>query len=116
MTAVDRHCRVGRVRLKGGAELRVLPSRREKHHADVMAHAARITTEMGRALDGTVCGSIIVLWTSDGYYCIDVKGAESNPFPWPMLPTFAADAVRREIGQSDARNQVARMLGLPEPS
>lgn len=96
------HCRIGRVRLKaGGAAVRVL------HRPEIAENGGELM-EHARLL---ACGDrpinfVVLSWTDDGAYSMGARLRDDSSIPLTLLPSWVAEAVRRELVTSRQVRQI----------
>lgn len=87
------HCRIRRVRMKGGADLTVL-RRPEVNNlgSEMMRHARNIAT-------GTpdVAGYFVIAWDVAGGYSMMYEIGDASPIPMSLFPSWLEEIARREI-------------------
>ena len=101
-------CRIGKVTLKGGASLQLLPSARERNSAKQFGKLAKAMRHVDRLYSGQLDGFVIMCWTPEArwnafYACGEAVNTN-------ILPEYCAGAIRREICEDDARDLVDRVL------
>jgi hypothetical protein len=92
---VTNGCRIGKIKLKNGAELHRLPVKdRDEAQRRLIDRAAMIS---GFYKPGEMVGYVVMGWDKDGFhsvgYLIDPKSVVGRT----MLPSFVADALRRRM-------------------
>ncbi len=112
--AATHRVRIGKVRLKGGAELRILPSRRTKEHDDCLGMLRTAVKEISTDLDGRMTGYALVAWSIDNWHSSSVNIENGSPINSTMVPSYVAEVLRRRQATKDARAQVCTILGIPE--
>jgi hypothetical protein len=85
-------CRIGRVKIKGGADLTILERPEVSDVEDSMLAAAR--AHVG-GLDQPTAGYVVVTWSEDCSHMTSYQVSASSPISHTMLPSFVADAIRR---------------------
>ena len=104
------HCRIGKITRKGGATVRVLPSRRENVHDALKVELGRIADEFWA--DEPIAGMVLVVWDVHGTTRALVRNDETSPLANAMIPEMTAECVRRsrtlkEIGEAMGFNDSA---------
>jgi hypothetical protein len=88
------HCRIGRVKLRNGGELRVLPvPARDDMKSLLMASAGRVAS----ANDLEMAGYCVIAWDVSGHYTCGWRIDRDGVLQPTMIPTFIADIMRREL-------------------
>jgi hypothetical protein len=95
MPEITSGCRIGRVKLKGGAELHRLPTpERDKAQRAIMRAAAMV---VGFYKPDEIIGHVVMAWAKDGSYSIGYRVGDDGPVGFGLLPSFVADALRRRM-------------------
>ena len=98
--SIEPHCRIGRVRIKGGADLRIFDAR-AKRSANVWRQLQVAVRQMHDWYAADLAGFVLIPWDSvtryNAYVVIEHGMTRNN------LPEFAAEALRRDNAESDAR-------------
>lgn len=92
----EAHCRVARVRMKGGgADLTVI---RRGDVSDLAQKLMRHARQMGRETS-PLSGFLLLTWDHEGAYQLSADGhaADDNPIPLSLLPGWVAEIIRREL-------------------
>lgn len=90
-------CKIGRVRLKGGADLAVFPVKPISHDAKTMIEYTRqISDNIGPELSGF----LVIGWDTAGGYSCGFHCPDESAIPVTLLPSWTADVVRRRLGMS----------------
>jgi len=86
-------CRIGRVRMKSGADVTILrtPQRKAEHADTLVRQAADI------ADDPTLCAYVIVAVCTDGTYNMGARIPDNCPVPLSLWPSYVAEVIRREL-------------------
>lgn len=87
-------CRIGRVMLNGGADLRILerpevPEIRRLMIDEVAAHC--------ESLPNDLAGFVIVTWDDAGLHASGFHLVEDSPIRTSMLPSYIADVLRQTL-------------------
>jgi len=86
-------CRIGKIKLKGGAILHRLPVlEKDEAHAGIM-RAARMVSEYTPILHGYV----VFGWDQDGMSSLGYRIDKDSYIGRTLLPAFVADALRRRM-------------------
>lgn len=103
-------CRIGRVKLKGGADLHILTTPTSPHGeiwpGRLIANAKMVASyeKPGSAL----VGFMVIGFFSDGSHSSGVRwDAERSPVPRRMMPAYAAEIVREELVTIELAQQAA---------
>jgi hypothetical protein len=103
--------RIGRVKLNGGAELRLLPSAVEARTAASFAEFERAAAWTRELYAKDFAGFVLIPWTSQGEHNTFVVAA--GPYPQINdLPRWVPEALRRDAAERDARCVIDRTFGL----
>ena len=101
--AHDHHCRVGRIKIKNGAEVRVL----ESNYDQVASELRQDVTTATR--DHEVAGYALVVWNrqreSLAYW------STGAVMPGDAMPDFVRRVLQRTTGIRDAQDTVNDMMG-----
>lgn len=95
---MDTHCQIGRVRLRTGAEIRVIergrqrPSQAAQHAINLREFADKIAAEWPK-----IAGFAIVAWDSDGDWTTGYGVSRDSPFGAVAMPRFVADCLRQDV-------------------
>ena len=100
---IDSHCRIGRVTLKGGANLRIFRSSRERYSEWVLGRLKETTKEFAHELHGDACGFVIIAWNSKSAYLYDAETTKGAKVDRNTLPEWLAEAARRDNAETEAR-------------
>jgi len=104
--AVNRHCRIGKVRFKNGATIRLLPDKRAEEHQWLMADISRSVEVMDGQLNNMIAGYALVVWDSLGSWSAASRCGEFSPITETMVPSFVRDALLRWRWLHDARDEM----------
>lgn len=87
------HCRIGRVRLHGGADLRIY---RNDSGLTPSAMCAALPAEAQQIADDLpgMRGYVVLAWDHTGRYNRAVRSGNGSPVTDAMLPAFAGDILR----------------------
>ena len=104
----DPHCRIGKIRGKNGAELRVLPGLAERNAKDAWealhAKVGRTEELYGKTLDGFV----FIAWDIEGFWsCWHRTGRMQHG---NSLADFVRGAVQRQLAYEEAAEMLEDML------
>lgn len=88
------HCRISRVRMKGGADITVLkrPAVTE-NGAKMIEHARHLAATFGDSL----CGFFILAFDADGSYSNGLRLPNECVIPLTLFPAWIEEIVRREL-------------------
>jgi hypothetical protein len=105
------NCRIGKVTLKGGAELVVFKGGRELESERLAEEFRDAADEVFEDYGDDTGGFVILHWNTDGtwvsrFACGKVAGVGLN-----SLPEWAAAALRREIAEYDLRRSETEETG-----
>lgn len=115
MTVKQSIPRIRSVRFKnGGGYVRVLKSRREAEHKDVLRCLHEAVQWADDHHNNSLVGYALVAWDQDGMTSTDCRIANSGRVSSFHLPQFVAECIRRDLAERDAGGVVKRMLGIPE--
>jgi hypothetical protein len=93
-------CRIGKVKLKGGAELHRLPILDRSEAQAGLSSASTVIINDFKAHE--MAGYVVLGWAFDGHYSSGYFIHKDSPVGVGMLPSFVADALRRRmIGEGD---------------
>lgn len=92
--------RIGRVRFKNGAVMRLLPSEVERRTNVARAWFRYHTRVVGKAFDADLAGYVIVGWDTKGDFTVRQRCYTRNP-NLNTLPQWLAEAIRRERADFD---------------
>lgn len=109
MVAVFR-TRIGRIRLKSGGEMRLLPSAKERVAKDVFAELDKAIGWTRELYARDFGGFVLIAFTMTGEHNVFVATKAMHP-QLNDLPIWAAEAIRRENSENDARRMLRRTLG-----
>lgn len=98
-------CRIGKVRFKNGTELRVIPNVKDKRVREVFADLDRARGWVDQLYGKDLQGYVLVVWDGDKGYNAFFQDGEIG---LNLLPTFVAEAVRRDVGQEDTKAVLKR--------
>lgn len=104
----DTHCRIGKIRHKSGAELRVLPGLAERNAKEAFAALCRRYARVRELYADDLDGFVLLAWSRSGdwscwYRDGDVRHGNT-------LPDFARGALQRQIAMDDAQELLETML------
>ncbi len=106
--------RIRAIRYKSGGEVRLLPSLREAAHARCMAHLSQHVASFGELYDGEMAGYVLIVWNAKGESSVSRQTSPADPIGAALLPTFAAERIRRAQCDKDAEDTVRRIFDLPD--
>jgi hypothetical protein len=89
------HCRIGRVRLKGGAKLCVYHNESQLTPAAIATALPREAQEIARDMPA-MRGYVVVAWDHTGAINRAVRNGHGSPVPYTMIPEFVTDILRRD--------------------
>jgi hypothetical protein len=106
--AVKPHCRIGKIRAKNGAELRVLPGLAERNAkeawTDLRSKVAKAEKHYGETLDGF----ILIAWDAEGWWsCFHRAGRMRHG---NSLADFARGAVQRQFAYEESAQAIEDLL------
>jgi len=88
-------CRIGRVKLKGGAELHRLPiPERDAAQRGILRAASMV---VGFYQPDEIVGHVVMAWAKDGSYTLGYRVGHDGIIGLGLLPSFVADALRRRM-------------------
>lgn len=97
------HCKIGRVRMKGRPEIRVVcGSRADNFLHDLLRH--NVGTIIGYEPD--MAGYVVVAWNESGGFSRAVRSRADFPVGVTMLPSFVADILRRDTMEDVVREVI----------
>lgn len=92
--AVASHCRIRRVRMKGGADLTVL---RRPANGEISSTLVRHARDISAAFDHDLAGFFVIGWGHDAAYSAGSRLPNDGPITLSLLPSWLAEIARREI-------------------
>lgn len=109
--------RIGRVKMKGGADVRVLPGLKDRRTVAAQSTFRRHAREVLDALADDMAGYVLVAWDGTAGHMVRYRfyaseGGAAVPGEVPGLngaPEWLADALRRAIADDEAE----RRMGMP---
>ena len=104
--------RIRSVRMKGGAEVRIFRGGVEIEAVKVakkLQEAHALYQDMYRA---DMAGFVLIVWDSQGRNSAAHSVAATSPIGSFVLPTYAAEKIRRSLGEADAIDVVRKTLNL----
>jgi hypothetical protein len=107
---VNPHCRIGKVMLKGGAQLSVFRSKRERATAAVIDHYCIHAKGLADAYADDMAGFLVMAWDWKGAWIARVHSEPECELSARYLPTFLPEIVRTQIAESDVRDLIKRMF------
>lgn len=87
-------CRIGRVKLKGGADLRILERPDVPEIRRLMINEVASQCE---ALPNDLAGFVMVTWDDAGIHIAGFDLTEDSPIRASMLPSYIADVLRQTL-------------------
>ncbi|CDN96076.1 hypothetical protein [Agrobacterium tumefaciens] len=88
-------CRIGKVKLKAGAEIHRLPAiQRDEAQKRFVERAAMIA---GFYKPGEIVGYALMVWDKDGNHSVGYYLDEQSVVGMTMAPSYVADALRRRM-------------------
>lgn len=97
-------CRIGRVKMKGGADVRVLDRPEvSASGAELMRHARALALSQ---FPGQSFSFVTVAWSDAGAYSMGYQLRDASVVTLTMLPTWIAEAVRRDAVMTAQVRQV----------
>lgn len=87
-------CRIGRVTLKGGADLRILDRPEVPEIRRMMIDEVAAQCE---SLPNDLEGFVIVTWDDAGLHASGFHLTEDSPIRTSMLPSYIADVLRQTL-------------------
>ncbi len=106
---MNAHCRIGKVKYKNG--LTVLPSIPERRAAGVFKEFDRAAEWMRENFKDDLAGFILISFTYDGVFTCNAITRALRP-QINDLPAWAAEVLRRDTSERDARRVVSKTLGI----
>ena len=106
--------RIRAVRFKAGGEIRVLPSACEQNHSKCLKLLTEAVETYRSLYAGEMAGYLLIVWDRKGQSSLSRQTTSSDPIGSALLPTFAAERVRRAQNDKDAEDTVRHVLGLPD--
>lgn len=95
------HCRIGLVRLRSGAEVRVLRRPEIAENGDALLEHARILAGGDRPIS-----FVAIAWTDDGAYSMGARLRDDSAVTLTMLPHWLGEVARRELVTSRQVRQI----------
>lgn len=88
-------CRIGKVKLKSGGEVHVLPlPQRDALQTKFLKRASKLSNFFN---PGEIGGFAMVIWALDGTYTIAYHIQKESIVNIGLAPTYVADVLRREM-------------------
>lgn len=87
-------CRIGRVKLKGGADLRILDRPEVPEIRRLMINEVEAQCEH---LPNQLAGFVMVTWDEAGLHVPAFHLTEDSPIRTSMLPSYIADVLRQTL-------------------
>lgn len=107
-------CRIGRVRMKGGADVRILNTEYRSEAAKLLINHASTIAAYERA-DSKIISTVVIAVFSDGGISTGMRHYKNCSVPRWAMPAIVEEAVRDGfIGTPEATDIVNRALGLDE--
>lgn len=111
----DAHCRIGKVTMKGGASLHVLPTVKRDSASDTLVRWAAQAADDGFDAYGAVA------WQRDGDSWLTTSTFWSRgAIPHSVIPVMAEEALRSSMTIGNAETRVMSALGYvqddPDPA
>jgi len=113
-TSIPRLARNRPIRFKSGASLHVLDN--QKFARNNLALFRKDTAIFADMYAEDMAGFVMIVWDGKGHSNCSFTVSEASPIGTRLLPTFAAESIRREASESDAEKVVKRMFNVPEGS
>lgn len=106
MARTDPHCRIGKVKLKGGAELKIFEGQRDRYVKKILADFHTASTDMAKCFEGCMDGFAIVAWNRDGAFLSMFRTGKAATVGVNNLPEYVSGALRRDIAEEDVRKML----------
>lgn len=111
---MDPHCRIGRVKLRGGADLHIIPNANAERHAETMKALAETINHVAYENGEQVAGFALVMWCADGTVSSRSWIAANSPVLSTMVPHMAAEALRRHQVREISHSTVQAFFGIAD--
>jgi hypothetical protein len=108
---VDTHCQIGKVTLKGGAELRIFEGGKERESRELAEQFCDAANEVAETYGGDTGGFVIIHWNSEGQWISRFATGRAAGIHLNILPEWVAGALRREIAENDLRRSQSGETG-----
>ena len=108
---MDAHCRIGKIKFKNGAEMRLLPNARERTTALVFSDLDRTLGHVRQMYAGDLGGYVLITWKHDGSFNSFVNVQTDYPTR-TMMPEYVAEVMRRDNCTSDCEHLLKHRFGL----
>lgn len=99
---MNRHCRIGKVILKGGAEFRVFPGSKTENSRRMSDFLCEDAEWIARNVSDDCAGYAVVAWKHDGTSFQEWGVSEHGRVTASGLPEFVAESFRRRTAKLDA--------------
>lgn len=108
MAALDG--RIGRIRFKNGAELRVIPSADEQYAERAFSALDRSLGHVKQLYEGQLDGYALIVWDKDGNFNTFRHAAGRGIVGKNTMPVFVAEALRRDNCEDDFRSALKEIF------
>lgn len=105
----DPHCRIGQIRAKSGAVVRVLPDANAQRSAKAFAELGLAMRYIDQYYSGCLDGFAIMVWTAEKNWNV-YRYTKGHAYGINDLPGVVAEALRREAASADAREMLENAL------
>lgn len=102
--------RIGKVTLKGGTTLHVLPDRRAEENDWLVSELLAAVEECVAARNGGMVGFALVTWGAQSDWSASVCYGEGSTIKDTLVPTFVGESLRRRLWTQDARHEIRVVL------
>jgi hypothetical protein len=102
-------CRIGRIKLRNGAEVRVIPSADEQYSKQAFSALGRALGHVGRLYEDELAGYALVVWNKRRLFNAFRHDARST-IGSNNMPSFVAEALRRENSEDDFRSALSEIF------
>lgn len=99
-----RHCRIGRITLRGGAVLHLLPEDTARHDA-LIDELQKVTEYISEEYGTRFAGFALVAWNADGGHVALIQTFHGCPVCATDVPDAAKAALHRHLWLSDIRER-----------
>lgn len=106
--------RIGWIRPKSGGRFRVLPSLKQRIADNALEIFRQHVNYVNEMYADDLSGYILIPWNATGQHNVYLYVADGNNMRPNNLPSWAAEAIRRELCERDTRSYVRRTLGYDD--